>query len=238
MHEKWGAAAMLLAAGATALLTAAPATTRAQTTPAILQITIERVAVGREAEYGNVEQRLREACLRLQCPNNYVALESVAAPTEVWWFVPYTSQADVDRVAQAYAQSDALLAALRELGAPKKDIVETIGSYLTRYRPDLGDEAHWRIGLAPFAVLGASTTAGSGAVFEASDGIRFAIVAVATLDEANAIAAQRGPPARVFAVRPDWSKPDASWVAASPELWRSAPGAADRNATAGRAAPR
>jgi len=218
-----GRASTLLGAGVAAALLAvlAPAPTYAQMTPPILQITIERVAAGRESEYGRVEERLLEACLRLGCPNDYLALESVAEPREIWWLVAYSSQADVDRVAQAYARNDSLTSALRELGALKKDIAPTIGSWVTRYRPDLGAEVPWRVGVAPFAVLGRSAAPGSGAVFEAPDGMRFTVVAAATLDDANAVAARSDPSARVFTVRPEWSKPDPAWLKASPELWRT-----------------
>lgn len=193
-------------------------------TPPILQITIERVAAGRESEYGRIEERLREACLRLGCPNNYLALEWVGEPTEVWWFVPYSSQADVDRVAQAYARNESLTTALRELGALKKEIAETTGTWMTNQRTNFGADVPWRVGATPFAVVGTSPASGPGPVFEAPDGARFMAIAAATLAEANAVAGRSGPSARVFAVRPEWSNPDSAWIAANPELWRSAAG--------------
>lgn len=227
--EERAAASPLLGAGVAALLAAlAPAPTYAQATPPILQITIERVAVGRESEYGRAEERLREACVHLGCPNDYLALESVGEPREVWWLVAYSSQTDVDRVAQAYARNDSLMTALRDLNALKKDIAETTGSWVTRYRPDLGGDGPSRIGVAPFAVLGTATASGSGPVFEAPDGVRFTVIETATLDEAQAAAARSGPAARVFAVRPEWSKPDRAWIAANPELWRAAAAGSQR----------
>jgi hypothetical protein len=42
-----------------------------------------------------------------------------------------------------------------------------------------------------------------------------------TLREAQALVADAG--GRVFAVRPNWSMPDATWVRADPVFWRAAP---------------
>ena len=191
----------------------------AQEPPPILQITIERIRPGGEAEYGVIEERLAEVCARLRCPNSYLALLSVGEPKEVWWFVMYPSQAEIDRVAQAYEQNEPLLKAMRELAALKQDITDEPIAHFANYRADASAESVWRVGVEQFAVIATAPDGAAGAVFEAPDGTRFAIASAATLADANTAAARLGSTARVFEVRPTWSKPDDAWTAANPKLW-------------------
>jgi hypothetical protein len=196
-----------------------PATLSADQAPAILQITIERIHAGGEIRYGELEERMAEACTRLDCPNSYLALEAVAPPKEVWWFVEYASDADVERVKQAYEQNRPLLRALADLATLKSDITDTPVEHMTKRRGDLSIGATWRIGSDPFVVIGIG--AGIGSVFESAEHAMFTVVSAASPVEANAVAAKLGPSARVFRVRPSWSRPAAPWVAANPEVWQT-----------------
>jgi hypothetical protein len=195
-----------------------PSTSPADQSPAILQITIERIRPGGEARYGELEERMAETCRRLECPNSYLALESVAAPKEVWWFVEYAADAEVERVRRAYEQNPPLLTALAELAALKKNITDAPVEHMTKHRADLSVSAPWRIGSEPFVAIATQTAAGS--VFESSEHAMFTVVSAASLVEANAVAATLGPSARVFRVQPSWSRPAERWVAANPELWQ------------------
>ena len=47
-----------------------------------------------------MEEELVRLCKRMNSPNRYLALASESLPREVWWLNTYSSQADVDRVAQ------------------------------------------------------------------------------------------------------------------------------------------
>jgi hypothetical protein len=192
----------------------------AQQPPAILQLTIERLEPGGESKYGDIERRLLELCTRLGCPNAYLALEALAEPKEVWWFVMYQSAADIERVANAYAANQPLLDGLRELQALKQGISAVTLERTTKLHAGLGDAAPWRVGSEPFAVIATSTNARRGAVFAAPDGMRFWIVSAPTRGAAEAAAAELGGSARVFEARPEWSKPETAWIAANPELWR------------------
>jgi hypothetical protein len=195
----------------------------AQEAPALLLITIETIKRGSEMQYDAIERRLTELCVERGCPNDYLALESADPPTQVWWFVMYESQADVDRVAKAYASDTALLRDLEALTEQKKQFTDAPVSRLTTRRADLGGTDSWRLGELPFAAVATATQSGpeprAGAVFDASDGTRFVLVAAAARAEADAAAAALGADARVFRVRPPWSKPAAAWRAANPELW-------------------
>jgi hypothetical protein len=195
-----------------------PSTSSADQAPAILQITIERIHAGAEVRYGELEERMAETCVRLDCPNSYLALESVDAPKEVWWLVEYATDADVERVKQAYEQNRPLLSALADLAALKSDITDMPVEHMTKHRGDLSI-ATWRIGSEPFVVI--ATGAGTGSVFESAEQAMFTVVSVASPADADAVAAKLGPSTRVFRVRPSWSRPAALWVAANPELWQT-----------------
>jgi hypothetical protein len=195
-----------------------PSTSLADQSPAILQITIERIHAGSEARYSELEERMVETCRRLECPNSYLALESLAAPKEVWLLVEYATDAEVQRVRQAYEQNPPLLAALADLAALKKDITDAPVEHMTKHRADLSVAAPWQVGSEPFVAI--ATQAATGSVFEGTEHAMFTVVSAASLLEANAVAATLGPSARVFRVQPSWSRPAELWVAANPELWQ------------------
>ena len=182
--------------------------------PPILQITIERIKPGAEAEYGRIEERLKETCVRMGCPNAYLALESAATPKEVWWLVMYESQADAERVAAAYAANEPLRKEMAALGAVKENIADAPIAHMTERR---GAATSWAVGAEPFALIAMGPGTAGAATFESKNGERFAIASAETRADAEAAAARLG--ARVFVMRPEWSKPDASWVAANPRLW-------------------
>jgi hypothetical protein len=141
--------------------------------------------------------------------------------------VMYESQAEVDRVAAAYANDAAMLRELETLSAQKRAFTNEPVSRLAALRPELGDAAAWRIGELPFAVIAAhdgaaahdGTAPRAGAVYDAPDGTRFAVAAAATRAEADMAAAALGTGARVLRVRPAWSKPADTWRAANSALW-------------------
>ena len=177
----------------------------AQAPPPILQITIERIRPGGEVEYGRIEERLKDVCVRMGCPNAYLALEALSTPKEVWWLVMYESQADVERVAAAYAANEPLLKEMTALNALKKDIVDApIGHMTVRCG---GAAPGWQVGGEPFAVIATGADAVGDAVFASASGARSGMVSAATRSDADAAAARLGGSARVFATRPEWSKP-------------------------------
>ena len=198
-----------------------PLTSSADEPPAILQITIERIHAGGEARYDELEKGMVETCVRLKCPNSYLALESVDTPKEVWWFVEYATDVEVKRIRQAYEQNPSLLTALTDLAALKKGIADTPVGHMTKHRADLSIGAPWRVGTEPFVAI--ATLAASGSVFESVEHELFTVVSAASLLEADTVAATLGPTARVFRVQPSWSRPAESWVAANPELWQTRP---------------
>lgn len=158
----------------------------------------------------------------MNCPNRYVALASIAPPKEVWWLNAYSSQADVDRIVQAYANNPALTSAMNELAQGKRGLTSEPIDMMAEYRPDLSDLSPWRIGEQRFAaVLEMREPAKAhGAVFQVPDGRAFAFAATANREEAERLALGLRPALRVFEVRPEWSFPDDVWVERNPELWK------------------
>ena len=197
----------------------------AQEPPALLQITVETIKPGSEAQYGAIEERLAEMCARRGCPNDYLALESTTSPTQVWWFTMYATQADIARIALAYQRDADLLHELRELSTLKSALTDVPVNHIAARQPELGDSSPWRIGelqFAAVAVTPARHVPGPriGTVFDEPEGSsRFTVIGAATRAEAEAAAASLGADALIFEVRPSWSKPANAWVAANPELW-------------------
>lgn len=211
-----------------ALLMLIPMPLLAQEQPAqILQLYRERLKPGAEAAYARVEEDAAEICARLKCPNPYLALESVKGPKEVWWLNAFASEADKDRVGQAYQQNSAAMAALRDTTQRKQGLTDKPESDFVAYRGDRSDGSSLRIDGARFFVITVTRADRSvdGPVFEASDGRRFILATAATRRDADRKAAVAGPDTKIFAIRPAWSLPADAWIAADPGFWRASPAA-------------
>jgi hypothetical protein len=85
----------LLAAFLAAAPLAAQGPLAGQASPAVLQIRIERIKAGNEQRYDAIEREVAALCRRLNCPNAYLALESLTSPKEVYWLTAYRTEADV-----------------------------------------------------------------------------------------------------------------------------------------------
>src|SRR5918995_3367229 len=64
----------------------------------LLQIHHDRVRRGREAVYRTAEEDAARSCAVHGCPHPHLAIESVAAPMDVWWLNAFDSEADRQRV--------------------------------------------------------------------------------------------------------------------------------------------
>lgn len=192
--------------------------------PLLLQIHRELVRAGSEAAYQQIEEQTARLCAQLHCPHPYLAIESVTDRKEVWFFNGYQSLAEQRQVVEAYAQNAPLMAGLQENSKRKATLTETPVGVFANYRQDLSRGVPWTLGMGHYLVI--TTTRGNagldGTVFEANDGTKFVFTAVQNREEADVVLAYACREARVFAVRPDWSFPADSWVAADPGFWRAA----------------
>ena len=192
--------------------------------PQLLQIYRDFVQRGGEEAFRLVEEDAARICADLDCPNVHLAMESPAAPVEVWWLTPYLSEADKQRVADGYAHNAALMAALEGIAKRKAGLVGTPVDVIANYRPELS-RAAWMLAGARFVVVTMTTgdPDGEGAVFAAADGTRFIFRTFAAGQDAEACVVQSGPDTRLFAVRPYWGMPAPEWIAADPEFWKPNP---------------
>jgi hypothetical protein len=188
--------------------------------PPLLQIHREGVKPGSEALYAEIESDTARICAAHGCPHPYLAIESLTSPTEVWFFNGYADAGEQKRVDDAYKGNLNLIELMTRNSARKAPITIEPRGVVARYRGTRGEP--WTVGRGRFLVI--TVTKGErqidGSVFETADGFRFIIGTVHTREQADAAAAAAGPETRVFAVRPRWSFPSKSWVAADEQFWR------------------
>jgi hypothetical protein len=198
--------------------------------PQVLLIVQERLKPENVRAYDKNEREIARTSARLKSPHPYLALESLSGAKEVWWLNAFESQADKDRVMQAYERNHELAVELRKLGGRKAAFRYEPITIVATYRGDLSDERAWSMSGARFFVVTVANEEGKfdGSVFEAPDGRRFVFAPAATRREAELTAARTGARARVFAIRPSWSYPADAWIAADPGFWRDSPAARSR----------
>ena len=190
--------------------------------PRILQIYQEPRRAGTRAAYDKNERMLARAAREFGFPHAYLGIEALDGAEEVWWLNGYDSEEEPQQVTNAYEQNAPLRAAFERLGAKKAPLLLQPTNVFARYREALSRGAPWTLGRGRFLTVRVSKDESpfEGAVFEANDGTKFSFSPAKTHRHAAALAAS-APDARVFAVRPYWSKPAEEWVTADPQFWKS-----------------
>lgn len=206
------------------LLALAPAPLVAQEpAPRFLYIYRDSLKRGVDSAYRVIEDDGAQICADHRCPNPYLGLESLSGPHEAWWLNVFTTPAETLRVAHVYATDHALAAALGQIAQRKAALIGTPAQGFAVYRPDLSRGPTWSVVGARLVVVTVTRDRrpADGSVWMSADSTMYVLRAVRTPSEADALG--RGTGARVFAIRPNWSMPAASWVAADPTFWRAAP---------------
>jgi hypothetical protein len=188
---------------------------------------------GNEAAYREVEEdtaRLMREALPLtseqqvQFPNPYRAVEPLTGPREVWFLTGWNSMADYKQVGEEYSRKAPvpLVATLDRNSKKKAALTFDPVSVFANYRQVLSRGEQWSVGRGRFLVITVTKRSVhfEGAVFETADHTRFVVMAAQTGEEADAKAVAAGPEARVFAVRPYWTRPAKEWVSADPAFWQ------------------
>ncbi len=185
--------------------------------PLILQIYRDRLKPQSRGAYDEVERDIARACVELGFPHAYLAIEPLAGPEEVWFLNGWESEAEQKQVADDYAKNAPLVAALERNAKRKASLILAPVEVFGRYRLELSGGTPWSMGLGRFLAIAETKVERQidGTVFETPDGTKFVISPAKTRREAEAVAG-----ARVFGVRPDWSKPAPEWIAADPDFWR------------------
>jgi hypothetical protein len=185
---------------------------------------------GSEATYRAVEEDAARICADLKCPHPHIALESITGPREVWWLNALDSEAEKQRVIDAYKTNRPLTEALAGISKRRDGLLSTDVEFWVDHRADLSRGGAWKIAGVRFyhVTVTKDQPTGEGAVFEAQDGTRYIFRALAARDEPSALAAAAGSKGTVFAVRPFWGMPAREWIAADPDFWKANPAAKPR----------
>ena len=193
--------------------------------PRLLEIFRDFVKPGSEAAFRSVEEDAARICAELGCPHPHLAIESLTGPREVWWLNAFESEAEHQRVVDAYRSNRALTTALKEITRRREGLIFPPIDLLTTYRPDRSGDAPWKLGGARFFVAAMTKRENGleGSVFEAPQGERFILRPVAEREEANSFASAAGAETRVFAVRPYWGMPASEWIRSDPDFWSESP---------------
>src|SRR5215469_3414704 len=77
----------------------------------ILLIAREPLVAGRENAYREIEEESARLSAKLGCPHPYLAMESLTAPKEIWWFHGFDSPEHKGQLAEAYAKNGPFSAA-------------------------------------------------------------------------------------------------------------------------------
>jgi hypothetical protein len=180
---------------------------------------------GVEATYRTIEEDAARFCAELKCPNVHLAIESIRDPKEVLWLTAYESEAEKQKIIDAYAANKPLTEALAGISKRRQGLLSSDVDHFTAYRADVSRGDPWNPAGARFVVvtMTKSNERIEGSVYETPDGARFILRAFGTRERANEAAAAIGAEAGVFAVRPYWGIPAKEWIAADPEFWKVNP---------------
>ena len=139
--------------------------------PAILQIHRDTLKPGCAAAFTSIEVDAARFCADLKAPHPHLAIEALTGQGEIWWLNGFESEAEKQRVYDAYANNRPLMAALAGIGKRRQDVIATDMDIFASYRADLSRGAPWTIAGARFFVVTVTKDDDriEGSVFEAPD---------------------------------------------------------------------
>ena len=122
---------------------------------------------GAEAAFKAIEEDAARICADLKAPHPHLAIEALTASNgrgagspgvkEVWWLNAFESEAEKQRVYDAYAHNRPLMAALAGIGTRRQDVIAAEVDVFANYRADLSRGAPWTIAGARFFVVTVTT---------------------------------------------------------------------------------
>ena len=133
-------------AGVFASLPVSP--TRAQeppalgTPPPLLVIYREEVKPGRGAAHAVNESAWAQGFAKAGVPQHWLAMTSMAGPTEAWFLSGYASYADFQKAEDAVEGSPSMRAIADKFSAQESDILDRTTSIIAGYRPALSYQAN------------------------------------------------------------------------------------------------
>src|SRR5205823_12061673 len=103
-----------------------PAQALPTTQPAYLTIVREEVKLGRGAEHTRIEAGWPAAFAKAKSPSSYLALASLTGPDELWFMIPFASNA---AVAEEFKRQDAAPVLSAELAGLARADAEVLSGH-------------------------------------------------------------------------------------------------------------
>jgi hypothetical protein len=138
---------LALAAGSTAPALAQGVPT---TQPKFMHVFREQIKPGRSGEHAKWEAGWPAAYEKAKSPYNYIALQSITGPSEVWYVVPLANQAAYGEMVAADDKDPALAAELERLNKGDAEFRAEESAMQAVARPDLSHGAFPPIGKMRF----------------------------------------------------------------------------------------
>ena len=117
-------------------------TAAANTPPPLLVIYREEVKPGRGAAHAANESAWAQGFAKAGVPQHWLAMTSMAGPTEAWFFSGYASYADFQKAEDAVEDSPSMRAIADKFSAQESEILERTTSIVAGYRPALSYQAN------------------------------------------------------------------------------------------------
>ena len=143
MRKSFLGLALLLAAGSAATAFAQGVPT---TQPKFMHIFREQVKPGRAADHAKWEAGWPAAFEKAKSPFNYIALQSITGPPEVWYVSPLASQAAYGDMIASEDKDPALAAELERLGKGDGEFLSEQSALQAVAMPELSQGAFPQIG--------------------------------------------------------------------------------------------
>lgn len=110
--------------------------------PKFFFIVRETLKTGKAALENAIEIDSMHTCVRMKCPNTYLAAITVTGPGQTWWFTPFDSYAEFEKISAAYAQNAALASEIARMVERKADLLLTPpDAMIVEYQSDLSQSA-------------------------------------------------------------------------------------------------
>ena len=169
--------------------------------PQILEVSRDYLKPDAVTANRKLERRAEDLCRTLGFTHNYLTIESVTGPAEMWYLNGFDSEAEVEKLRGEYQQNRQLLAALDDITRQKVPLkrLESTDEFVN-YRPDLSRGDPWIIGRGKFfvIVLFDGDPPLNGSVFEMKGGSKILLRTAQSSSEARVLATSVGSTARVF----------------------------------------
>jgi hypothetical protein len=121
--------------------------------PLIVHINREYVRPGKDAEYNEIEIGAAHTCAELKCPENYLTIESMTGPRQVWFLVGFNTYAAMNQASAAYEKNSELLLELARITQRKRTITSPPENITARYLVNVSRNADPNLAAARYLAI-------------------------------------------------------------------------------------